>query len=372
MSRGEDPDQAVRELLQKYEKEEAAVLRAELVDFLKSPEVRAELEKTVQKPLEAIVLSALSNAKFQEQIREAVIAALRPELVKAAQSAATSALGSIKVSLPEEAQRRMRVEAEEALRNAFATAQREALATVPRMANESRRQMQSQSDDWPESSQRVSTQRVAPRLASDRTFWIAVAAVVLILGGAGYWFFFGRNDERVDTTDYVETTSVTETLPTETSVDVKPRPSQLLEQYREALTRMGPPGLSAPTDAQVACVESALPGAETARRLDVAALRRSLNNCAATSGRPSGASRIVAGVQAQLTEVARTRECSALPAVTIDGKHGNETSRALKTYVGCTDPAGVPEALETLGDYAAVGVYFIDKRMRDAGTTTRR
>ena len=33
---GEDSDQAVRELLPKYEKEEAEVLRAELVDFLKS------------------------------------------------------------------------------------------------------------------------------------------------------------------------------------------------------------------------------------------------------------------------------------------------------------------------------------------------
>ncbi|HEU4887521.1 MAG TPA: hypothetical protein VFV49_06525, partial [Thermoanaerobaculia bacterium] len=290
MSRGEDPDQAVRELLQKYEKEEAAVLRAELVDFLKSPEVRAELEKTVQKPLEAIVLSALSNAKFQEQIRDAVMAALKPELVKAAQSAATSALGSIKVSLPEEAQRRMRTEAEEALRNAFATAQREALATVPRLANESRRQMQARSEDWPESesSPRASTQRVAPRLASDRTFWAAVAAVVLILGAASYWLLFRRSDDRADPTDYVETASVTETLPTETAVDIKPVPSLLLQQYREALMQMGPPALPAPTAAQVACVENALPSAETARRLDVAALRKSLNNCAATSGRPSG------------------------------------------------------------------------------------
>ena|SRR5687767_11583443 len=135
---------------------------------------------------------------------------------------------------------------------------------------------------------------------------------------------------------------------------------------------MGPPSLAAPTNAQITCIESALPDASSERRLDVAALRESLNRCAPMSSRPSGASRIVAGVQAQLTEVARTRECSTLPPVTIDGKHGNETSRALKTYVACTDPVGVPEALETLGDYAAVGVYFIDKRMRDAGTTTRR
>jgi hypothetical protein len=104
----------------------------------------------------------------------------------------------------------------------------------------------------------------------------------------------------------------------------------------------------------------------------VAALRASLNNCSAMSARPTGRLRMVAGVQAQLTEEARARACSALQPVTIDGRHGTETSRALKTYVGCTDPIGVPEALETLGDYAAVGVYFIDKRMRDSGSTTQR
>jgi hypothetical protein len=375
---GEDPDQAVRELLQKYEKEEAAVLRAELIAFLKSPECRAELEKTVQKPLEAIVLGALTGAKFQEQMREAVIAALKPELVKAAQSAATSALGSIKVTMPEEAQKRMRIEAEEALRNAFANAQREALAAVPKMAGESRRQMQPQGDDWQESPRRErleprpDTARVAPRLSGDSKFWMAAAAVVLIIGSTGYWMFARRSAEPADPGSINDPPPVTETFPTETAEDPAPRISPLLEQYRTALSRMGPPDLAAPSEAQIACVDAAIHSAETTSRLDVVILRRSLNDCAATKARPSGGSRIVAGVQAQLTEVARSRECSALPPVTIDGKHGSETSRALKTYVGCTSPVGVPEALETLGDYAAVGVYFIDKRMRDAGTTTRR
>jgi hypothetical protein len=376
---GEDPDQAVRELLQKYEKEEAGVLRAELIAFLKSPECRAELEKTVQKPLEAIVLNALTGAKFQEQMRDAVLASLKPELVKAAQAAATSALAGIKVSLPEEAQKRMRVDAETALRDAFANAQRDALAAVPKMAGESRRQLQTQGDDRQESprrerlEQRLDTNRVAPRLSGDSKFWMAAAAVVLILGSAGYWLFSRRGAETTDPGYVSDPPPVTETLSTDTAAqDPPPRRSALLEQYRAALSRMGPPNLAAPSEAQVACVESAINSAETASRLDVTILRRSLNNCAATNSRPSGASRIVAGVQAQLTEVARTRECGTLPPVTIDGKHGNETSRALKTYVGCTDPVGVPEALETLGDYAAVGVYFIDKRMRDAGTTTRR
>lgn len=345
MSRGgEDPDLAVRELLQKYEKEEAAILRAELIDFLRSPECRAELEKTIQKPLETIVLNALTSAKFQDQLRDAVIASLKPELVRAAQSAASSALKDIRVAIPEDQQRRMRVDAEEALRAAFVNAQRDSAAAVSR------------------------PHQLAPRRANDWRLWAAIAAIVLLLGAGGYWLYFQRGD-RVDQTELVENTiTAGETSSTDTTVESTPKRSPLLDQYRTALAQMGPPSLAAPTDAQIACIESALPNGD----LEVAALRASLNRCAPLSSRPSGASRIVASVQAQLTEVARTRECSTLPPVTIDGRHGTETSRALKTYVACTDPKGVPEALETLGDYAAVGVYFIDKRMRDAGTTTRR
>lgn len=342
MSRsGEDPDQAVRELLQKYEKEEAAVLRAELIAFLQSPDCRDELAKTIQKPIEKIVLDALTNDKFQQQLRDAVIASLKPELIRAAQSAATSALKDVRVTIPEDAQKRMRVEAEESFRNAFTNAPR---------TSENLRQ-------------------VAPRLGPDRRIIAVVAFVVIITGAAALWFGLKRPADPTDPTDYVnETASFPSSPPTDTAPDPTPPRSSLLEQYRTSLAQMGPPGLAAPTDAQIACLDNALSSAE----LDVARLRTSLNRCAATSSRPAGGSRIVAAVQAQLTEVARSRECSALPPVTIDGKHGNETSRALKTYVACTDPVGVPEALETLGDYAAVGVYFIDKRMRDAGTTSRR
>lgn len=369
MSRGdEEPEQAVRELLQTYEKQEAAVLKAELLDFLKSKECRDELERTIQKPLETIVLGALTNAKFQEQLRDAVIASLKPEILKAAQTAAAGALNSIKVTIPEEAQRRMRTETEETLRNAFATAQKESLATVPRLANDARRQLQRQGEESPPSG---AARDFAPRLSGDRMFWGAVVAVVLVVGAAIYWFA-GRREEPLDT-GYVDSSAlVTESLPTETTAPVTTRPSALFEQYRLALMQMGPPDLPAPSDAQIACVESALPNAETAARLNVATLRASLNKCNAMSARPAGRVRIVAGVQAQLTEEARARACSALQPVTIDGRHGTETSRALKTYVGCTDPIGVPEALETLGDYAAVGVYFIDKRMRDSGSTTQR
>ncbi|MFL6247713.1 MAG: hypothetical protein ACJ74H_16940 [Thermoanaerobaculia bacterium] len=346
MSRGgEDPDQAVRELLQKYEKEEAAVLRAELIAFLQSPECRDELAKIIRKPLEKIVLEALTNEKFQQQLRDSVVASLKPELAKAVQSAAAGALKDMRVTIPEDVQKRMRIDAEEAVRNT--------LTTSPRTAENLR--------------------QVAPRLGADRRIIAAIAFVVVIAGSVALWFGLRRPTEPVDTTDYVnDTTPITSSLPADTTPEPTPPRSSLLDQYRTALSRMGPPDLPSPTDAQIACIEDALNTAETATRLEVARLRTSLNRCAATSSRPAGPSRIIAAVQAQLTEVARTRECSALPAVTIDGRHGNETSRALKTYVACTVPAGVPEALETLGDYAAVGVYFIDKRMRDAGTTSRR
>lgn len=338
--RDEDPDQAVRELLQKYEKEEASVLRQELIAFLQSPECRAELEKTIRKPIEKIVLDALTSEKFQQQLRDSVIASLKPELVKAAQTAAASALKDVRVTIPDEVQKRMRNDAEEGFRNAFANAPR---------AGENLRQ-------------------VAPRLGPDRRTIAAIAFVVVIAGAAALYFGLRRPD-RIDPTEYgTDTAPIASTLPTDTAPVPEPARARLFDEYRGALAQMGSPDLPAPADAQMACIENALGNAE----LDVARLRTSLNRCAATSSRPSGASRIVAAVQAQLTEVARTRECSSLPPVTIDGRHGNETSRALKTYVACTDPVGVPEALETLGDYAAVGVYFIDKRMRDAGTTTRR
>lgn len=358
MGRDEDADQAVRDLLQKYETEEAAVLRAELIAFLKSAETRAELEAIIRKPLEAVVLSALTKPAFQEQLRDAVIASLKPELVKAAESAAASALSQIKVAIPADAQQRMRAEAEETLRNAFVNAQKDALGTVPRLANEGRRQLPAA--DGP----------TAPRLPrEDSMNWVAVAVIGVVAAIALVWFFFLRGDNRAATTTLTDDSSA---VSTQTGSDTaaatvtnEARTSRLFEQYQLSLVQ-APANLPDPTAAQFECVQNGIARAEETSRLDVGLLRMTLNTCGPLGTRPSGASRIIAGVQAQLTEEARAKTCSALPPVAIDGKHGGETSKALKTYVGCTAPLGVPEALETLGDYAAVGVYFIDKRMRDA------
>jgi hypothetical protein len=335
--RDEDSDSAVEGLLQKYEKEEAVVLRAELVEFLKSPECRAQLEQTVQKPIESIVLAALSSPKFQEQVRETVIASLKPELVKAVQAA----LKDVKVTISPETQAQMRRDAEETVRSAQVAAQREALgSTHPRLKSR--------------------------MPAADRIMWGALGIVAVGIA-IGFYFFSGR-DNRLEDTVPTENPGITETVspPVDTTTTIASRTPALFDRYRTALDRVGPANLPDPTAGEMACVDDAIRRVDRTP-LDVARLRALLNGCPALSAKPASASRIIAGVQAQLTEEAQGTSCRALKPVTNDGRHGKETSVALTTYVGCTEPAGVPKTLETLGDYAAVGVYFIDKRMRDAG-----
>lgn len=335
--RDEDLDSAVEGLLQKYEKEEAVVLRAELVEFLKSRECRAQLEETVRKPIETVILEALSDPKFQAQVRDTVIASLKPELAKAVQAA----LKDVTVTIPPETQAQMRRDAEEMVRHAQASAQRDALASTHR--------------------------RLGPGMATNDKIMLGALVVILIVLGVGAYFFWGRGP-RVESPDVVDLPPAeTASLPAETTTPAPPSVPLLFDRYRTALTQAGSPDLPAPSPAELTCVDNAIRQQSGRTPLDVAALRASLNSCAATKSRPAAPSRIIAGVQAQLTEEARGGSCRALSPVTIDGRHGNETSAALTTYVGCTEPVGVPRTLQTLGDYAAVGVYFIDKRMRDAG-----
>lgn len=342
MSRREENGNAtVEELLQKYEREESAVLRAELVAFLKSPQCQAVLEETVRKPIETIVLGALNSAKFQEQVRNAVLESLRPEIVKAAQAAARSALSDIQVAIPEDAQARMRRDAEELVRKAYAHAQRD---TPP-----------------PAARSRV----LQPGSGPNKLMLGGLVVAVLAIASVVYLYYGPGGEERVE--DPVAVEQVVAETPPPAPRPVERRGSALFAQYQNALPGFGPPSLPNPRSAELACIESSIERVESGGRFDVAALRALLNNCAAVSARPAVPSRIIAGVQAQLTEEARAGSCSALQPVTIDGRHGNETSAALRTYVGCTSPAGVPGKLETLGDYAAVGVYFIHKRMRDTG-----
>ena len=343
--RDENSDSAVEGLLQSYERAEAVVLREELTAFLESDECRTVLAETVRKPVESIVRSALADPKFQEQVRDAVIKSLQPELVKAVRSAAADALKDVKVELPEGAQARMRRDAEQLIRDAMNAPQKTALATP------------SGHDD---------VRRGA--LLRNR---ILLGVGVLAFLAVAYGIFSFTKNQRVDSVDQPAaslgaTTSDTD-VPTETARPAEPQPSRLLATYRGALAQAGPPNLPAVSASELSCVADAVDEVERSAALDVAALRTALNQCAATKGRPTTASRIIATVQAQITEESRGPGCGALQPVTIDGRHGTETSKALRTYVGCTSPVGVPQTLETLGDYAAVGVYFVHKRMRDAG-----
>jgi hypothetical protein len=337
LARRDDPvDSTVEDLLQQYENAESAVLRAELVAFLKSPECRTVLEQTVQKPIEAIVLSALSSTKFQEQVRNSIIETLRPEIVKAAQSAAKSALADIQVTIPEETVRKMRRDVEANLGSAVGS---------PRRALD-----------------------VRGRDSLRNRLMLGGGVLAFIAIAAGLYYYLRPGDDRVDSVDAsqvvaTETVAGTETMP----ALLQPRQSALFAQYRTALAQAASPALPEPRAAELTCVERSIEQVEGEGSFDVAALRALLNQCPAVSTRPAAASRIIAGVQAQLTEEARAGSCGGLQPVTIDGQHGRETSRALSAYVGCTAPVGVPKSLETLGDYAAVGVYFIHKRMRDAG-----
>ena len=337
MSGRDEPfDPEVEELLQTYERAEAKVLREELLAMLRSQEGRAAIEQTVQKPLEAIVQSALTSAKFQEQVRDAVMNALRPEIVRAAQSAAASAMKDIRITIPDDVQARMRRDAEEAMRGT--------LATPPRY-----------------------TER--PRIDTAlRNRILAGVGVVVLLALAGWGYVTLRNSKARPIASIDEPATATQDpLPTETQPTNEPQQSRLFASYTTALDQVAMPTLPKPSPAELDCVESAIANVEGSGAFSVTTLRSALNGCTATKSRPAAPSRIIAGVQAQLTEEARAATCGGLQPVTIDGRHGNETSRALTTYVGCTAPAGVPQRLETLGDYAAVGVYFIHKRMRDAG-----
>jgi hypothetical protein len=331
----EDLDSAVEGLLQKSEREEATVLRAELVEFLKSAAAREQIEQAVRTPVENIVRAALADPKFQDQVRGTVIASLKPEIEKAIQAA----LNGVKVTISAEMQAQMRRDAEEVIGSARVEAQRGALAA----AN-------------------------VPHRGLSQTDKLVLGAFVFVflLATVGWWFL--RRDRATPASVnpvVTETETVTRPLD-ETPPPVQPG-SRLFERYQASLDAGGPNDLPSPSRAELSCVADALRQVERSSPLDVARLRALLNGCDALAARPRTASRIIAEVQAQLTEEARTGSCRALQPVPTDGLHGTKTSAALSTYVACTGPAGVPTSLNTLGDYAAVGVYFIDKRMRDAG-----
>ncbi|MDP9190657.1 MAG: hypothetical protein M3P06_03030 [Acidobacteriota bacterium] len=207
----------------------------------------------------------------------------------------------------------------------------------------------------------------------------AVGAAILIVGFAFYlfwatmlrpWFNTGdQADNNLGDGGANETIS-SDTTRTELLVTSLPA---LATNYRNAVTTNSSATVPMAPEEQLKCVDEAIAKASDGKILNMLALRSSLSGCTALSPQPSEASSssVVAVVQAQLKEEAAGEKCEALKkesAMKVDGlvAPGGATARAMKAYVDCHfDPAKavpVPDKLDRLSDYAAVGVFFIHKR----------
>jgi hypothetical protein len=380
--RDEEANSGLEELLAISEKAEAEALRRELVAFLKSPEARAEIEAIVRKPLEALVVSALQSGKLQEQLRTQLVATLTPKLVEAAQTAAADALRDVQVSLDDKAQKAMRAKASATLKAAFADAENDAFESLPRLAEQTKRQVREHIDkavrDAVSESMRSALGDVPTKVASIAPYrrlapqqWQLPAMLfvgLLVIAGGVYLAL--RKPAQIIGTSPVSTATFDDPTPIDEGSTAEtppaPQPPRLFDNYRIALSRATPTTLPPATTEQLQCIESGIRAADgNGVDLDVAALRTSLRGCAATQRPPSGASPIVANVQAQLTEEASAHKCAALKPLTIDGMAGAGTAGALQKYVSCTQPAGLSADLTTIGDYATAGVYFLYKRLRE-------
>lgn len=186
-----------------------------------------------------------------------------------------------------------------------------------------------------------------------------VALVIVILGMTG-WTLYRSEKE-------LEPSATTE--PTATSAARAPF-KRLFEDYDAALREF--PNMPPVGYPEHQCIERALAEAESrlseesqGRLQDVESLRWSLNHCAATRRPAEGRSPIIASVQALLTEQARSSSCPGLDSLAANGIHSSRTSAALGMYVRCNELAlWKIDRLETLGDYAAIGLYLVQGRQR--------
>ena len=195
-----------------------------------------------------------------------------------------------------------------------------------------------------------------------------IAVSIIILGMAG-WAIYKYATKTASENPFAA--SATDTMKTSNTTSVTRRPFQgLLDSYNAALTRFD--NLSPIDDAQRRCIESALSNAESrlsegshGQFQDVERMRWDLNHCAATSAPARGRSPIIATVQALLTEEARYGRCPELEPLLTDGVHGHKTSAALQRYVRCHALAlWQIDRLETLGDYATIGLYLVQERQQ--------
>jgi serine/threonine protein kinase len=157
---------------------------------------------------------------------------------------------------------------------------------------------------------------------------------------------------------------------TETTSEPQRPFRRLRRDYNAALSKFH--NLPPIDKAQQRCIETALSNAEdrlpkgsNGRLQSVESLRWDLNHCLATSGPARDRSPIIATVQELLTEEARDDRCPGLEPLVPDGVHGARTSAVLQSYVRCNALAlWKIDQLETLGDYATIGLYLVQERQQ--------
>jgi ankyrin repeat protein/predicted Ser/Thr protein kinase len=189
--------------------------------------------------------------------------------------------------------------------------------------------------------------------------------VLFIVLGTGGWVLSNMFDTLIGDPPASSTTT-TKNVPYGETTQGAPR--DLFSRYNATLDRPESRLPLPPVDmAQQLCIVSALNRAESSDgRLDFWDLRYFLNRCAATSRPPRGPSPIIASVQALLNERAGRFGCPRLePPLDVDGIRGIRTADVLQGYIQCgASPLRQIERLETLGDYASVGIYLVHERDR--------
>jgi hypothetical protein len=371
-----EADSRLEELLATSEKMEAEALRAELQAFLRSAEARREIEQIVLKPVESAITSAMQSVALQEQIRAQVLAALTPQLAPIAKAAVTNALRDVQVTLDDKVKDALRTRAEKVLRDAFEEAETQAFnSLLPRLVEGTRKHVKGELEKaarGAEAEVKGGNQAQGDRpIVTGRKGWrrwgpevSLMMVAVLIVIGVLYLVFIRRPEPAIDNPDQYDA-SVTSNTATQSSraAAQTANPPVLYGFYLDALAKARPENLPPVTKEQKQCLENSIRAWELGgNNLDLSELRSSLGECKAITEKPAGAARIVAIVQEQLNDEATKQTCGTLPRVVVDGVHGQGTKNALQKYVECTAPRGLTSSLDTLADYATVGVYFVNKR----------
>lgn len=369
-----EADSELEALLATSEKMEAEALRAELQAFLRSPEARRELQEIVLKPVESAITAAMQSIAMQERIKQQVLDALTPQLAAIAKSAVTSAVRDAQVTLDDKVKDALRTRAEKVLRDAFEEAETQAFNSLPRLVEGTRKHVKGELEraardaaaELREGNQSRDDRTIVPRVEWKRRLPSASLMLisVVIIVGVLYWLVKQPSESVIENPPPYDAAATSNTT-TQSSdpATAQATPSALYTFYSEALSRAQPKGLPDVTKEQKQCLESGIRAWELGgSNADLAELKSSLGACTATKGKPTGASRIIAAVQEQLDEEAAKKTCSTLQRVAVDGLAGKSTQDALQSYIGCTAPLGLTSNLDTLADYATVGIYFVYKR----------